>query len=190
MKQKSLFHPKYLGILAVLGALLILINLMTGTFIVMATGIFVAGAFVMFSIHSFFLAFTRLLIKRFWSATIMSTVIAVLALATPIVGPPGFAPKIPILILIGLSTDIVFSFLKKRELLASIIFGLVYGLITPVLVVLAFKLFLPPPAVEKFLKIFPILLGIAWAEGILGGYIAYTVYKKIESYPLIRRIQS
>ena len=186
---KSIFSPVQLAVVAAMAVLMFLIFLATGNLIVEATGIPVSGGFAMFFLFTLVAVFTRLVLNRFGSATLMALVFGILGLSAPLLGPPGFFPKLIIIVVIGLMFDISFAILGKWEKTASVIAGLLHCYLGLGTIILIFELFLPPVALAAFLTLVPYFLAIIWIEGILGGLIGWWIYNRLRNRAVIQRIQ-
>ncbi len=136
------------------------------------------------------LIITLLVINTFGAAAIYMTILGVLLLPLPIQGIPGFAPKIILLGLGGLSADIIYSFLKRNKLIASVLVG---GIEVPLAWILLFKTgrWFGIGGMEQFAKILSTPIGIvsAFTAGGVGGLLGYGIYYKIKDSHAVKRIQ-
>jgi hypothetical protein len=185
----SLFNPVKLGAIGALGILILVVNLLTGTLVVMATGIMASGAFLMMILGPLLYVLSRLILPKFGAATLVGLVYGVASLAFPIMGPPGFFPKLIIAAGEGFGVDIVFLIIKNKDKLASIIAGLVGDYLAMFFLVGSFKLFLPPAVSEGFLKMLPAVLIAILFLGTLGGYLAWLIFQKIKDRKVIVKLQ-
>jgi hypothetical protein len=173
-----------------MGVLLFIINVASGLLIVMATGIPLAGAVVMAFIVGILWALTALIIPLFPSVTIMTFVYGVLALPTPISGPPGFVPKILVTVSAGITVDIIMLLLRKRNEKVGVVTASAIGAIVAMAVFGAtFYLFLPETVLKKFLPVFPILFAISVIEAIPGAYVGYKIFQKIRTRSIVVRLR-
>ena len=88
--------------------------------IVIATGIPLAGAIIMGLFVGIIIALTELILPIFPSATIMTLVYGILAIPTPISGPPGFLPKVLIVASAGFVADVVMCLVFWLRLLGEV----------------------------------------------------------------------
>jgi len=175
---------------AAMGVLLFIINAATGLLIVMATGIPLAGAVVMGFIVGILLALTALVIPLFPSVTIMGFVYSVLALATPISGPPGFVPKILVVTSAGIVADLTMLSLRRKSEKAGAILAATLGMIVAMIVFAAtFYFFLPKDVFEKFITVFPIVFVVSVIEAAFGGYVGYKIFQKIRTRSIVVRLR-
>lgn len=189
MTEKISWNTTRLGAISALGVLLFIINALTGMLIVLATGIPAGGAVIMLFIVPMMLVLYAFLIPLFPSCTIASLVWGILALAVPILGPPGFLPKIIITIAFGLGCDIPMFFLRKREKLATVIssWGSTYsGAIVNAII---FILFLPSELIAKALPLFWPVMGLIVVFSPLGGLCGWKIFDKIRERAIVVRLR-
>lgn len=136
------------------------------------------------------LTIVLLVINTFGAAAIYMTILGILLLPLPISGIPGFAPKVILLGLGGLSADIIYSFFKRNRLIASVLVG---GIEVPLAWILLFKTghWFGIGGMEQFAKILSTPLGIsgAFTAGGAGGLLGYGIYYKIKDSHAVKRIQ-
>lgn len=173
---------------ATFGTLMLLANLSTGTLIVLATGIPGSGGVVMFFLYTLLAVLARLVIGRFGAATLSSLVFGALGLAFPILGPPGFLPKLIVTLALGLLVDLSFALTPRRERWGSLLAGLLVGYAGLAMIALMFRVFLPE-LYPGFMRFFSIFLAINWAEGLLGGWLAWLFYRRIKNRYAVRQIR-
>lgn len=188
-QAESIFRPVQLAVAAAMGVLILLVNLAIGVPIIEATGIPASGGFVMYFFFTLITVFTRLVFNRFGGATLAAFIFSVLALAAPILGPPGFLPKIILAVVFGLLVDVSFVIFPNNEKAASILAGLLYPYVGLGAILLIFYLFLPPEPFAALLSVVPIFLAINWILGILGGLTGWWIYDRIRNRAVIQRIQ-
>jgi hypothetical protein len=187
--HRSIFRPIQLAAAASLGVLIFLLNLATGTLIVQATGIPVSGGFVMFFLFTAVAVFARLIFGRFGGATLAAIVFGVLGLGAPVLGPPGFFPKVIIVLVLGLLVDISFALVRNKPKVSSMLAGILVCYAGLGAILLIFKVFLPPQPYAAFFKIVPYFLAVNWAEGIVGGLLGWFIYNKLKDRQVVRRVQ-
>jgi len=174
---------------AAIGALLFIINVCTGMLIVIATGIPLAGAIIMGLFVGIIIALTELILPIFPSATIMTLVYGILAIPTPISGPPGFLPKVLIVASAGFVADVVMSFFRKNEKIGVIISTIIASVVAFIIFLLAFYIFLPKDLFAKFFSVFHILLVVCVIEGAIGAYIGWIIFDKIKDRNIVKRLR-
>lgn len=172
-----------------LGVMLLVLTLV-GTGINAVTGVTHYGGSLNSIMYSAVAIISLMLIKRFGSATITFAIFGILAIPLPILFTTGFLPKVLIAITGGLIADVIYFFLKKRPLLASLLIG------GPILYFFSLMLFLIAPILDLPAKevatkfIFsPIAIGGSLIIGALGGYLGLIVFRKVENTALVKRIQ-
>lgn len=167
------------------------IGSLAGGFLVALTGIPGAGGFISPFFVMIVVIFALLVIRKFWTATIGTVIYSFLVLPTPIFGPPGFLPKILIIVALGIWIDMVYFLFKKNDRLASVMTGILSALVVPLLL-MSIGLLFNMPGIDKFIKVllspFPIIFSAA--IGAVGGYIGYLLYNKLKNTAIVRRIQA
>lgn len=191
--QSSLFSPARLGTIGALGTLLLIINLGTGTLVVLVTGVMAAGVLLMTFFAPMMYVISRLIINRFGAGILVGLVYSVIALGFPIMGPPGFVPKLLTGVGYGLITDTVFALLRHREKIASVMAGLLDNLLGMGILLATFKLFLPPTISEKTFKLLlgklPMFIAALIILGGVGGFVGWLIYNGIRNRAIVRRLQ-
>lgn len=191
--KSSIFTPVRLGAIGALGVLLLLINLGTGTLVVLVTGIMAAGAFLMTFFGPMMYVISRLIIGRFGTGTLAGLVYSLIALGFPIMGPPGFVPKLLTGIGYGLITDAVFAIWQRKEKIASMIAGILSDLLGMGILLVTFRVFLPPAISEKTFALFlgklPMVIVLLVILGGAGGFVGWLIYNEIRNRAIVRRLQ-
>ena len=185
--------PVVLAVVAGFGVLFTLINFATGAAIATAVGVPAAGGVVMFFLLPAVILLFRHILNRFYAATLVLGVFGFVALATPILGPPGFLPKVLIALAFGMIIDGAYNvtaFLGDRLVLRSAIAGIAFGYAGCAVIYLVFMCFLPPEPFEAFKKLLKLYLVLNLFEGALGGATAAYLYRKVEKRPAIRGFQT
>jgi len=176
---KQLPRPttRQLVLLSFLGGFIYVVNLLSGLLIVSATGIPFSGAFIMFFLYGCVAVFARETAGWGLSATWYSLVFGVLALLSPVLGPPAFLPKLAILAGMGLLVDLSYLVIPKTKA-ASIVGGILVAYGGLGLIVLALALFLRP-AYDRFLPLIPWFLGVNWVQGLLAGLTGHALAAEV-----------
>lgn len=172
------------------GALRLVLSL-PGVVLAAITGIpFLQGA-INFPIIAIMFAITPLVIGEFGAVIVMALVVNILAIPLPLIGPPGFLPKIVVGVAYGIVADIVYALLKRNKKLAAIAVGAVIDGFAPVIDFSMWSLLSVPGAAEAarvFLS--PIYIVIGFMFGGVFGYIAWFIYTKLRNTTVIKRIQA
>jgi hypothetical protein len=129
-------------------------------------------------------------VNQFGTATITRTILGVLVLPLPVIGIPGFLPKVGIAAIVGIVADLLYFSLKRRKKLASFIVGgasEVCYLFTMIGIGRQFRM----PGIEKMVYLMFSPLGVVGAVlvGGFSGYFGYVFYNKIKDSTVVRRIQ-
>jgi hypothetical protein len=159
----------------------------------------VVGFFAMSGIINMFVqaaVFTSacLILRKFGAGAITGSVFAILALPLPLLGTPGFLPKVIMGFLVGLVADTTFYLLRRRERLAAFATGAATQFILGFLFAGFGRLF-GIQGFEKFPKFLTTLPGAfipAVIVGLFGGgagYFGWVIYRKIENACIVKRIQ-
>lgn len=179
--------------LVVLAGLVVLgfIASLAGGFLIAITGIPGAGGFITPFLVMIVVIFALLVIRKFWTATIGCIIYGILALPTPMFGPPGFLPKILIIVGLGIWIDIVYFFFRKNDRLAPIMIGVLSAPIVSLLLI-GIGLLFNMPGIDKFINILlsPFFVALTSILGATGGYIGYLFYNRLKNTSIVRRIQA
>jgi len=188
--KKSKWSIIKLGAVAAI-AILDLLGGITGGIIQSALGIPGAAGIIMIFYGPLIYVLCGLLIQKFGAITLMMFIFSVFALPLPALGTPGFLPKILIAVIIGLVADLVFKIFREKEKIAV----LIIGAISPPLFQLSIygvSFLFGVPGIERLAKFLfsPItILGIM-IVGVIGAYLGYLIYQKIENTAVVKRIQA
>jgi len=178
-----------LGAASAWGVLGFVLNVGIGLPIILATGI-PAGAFpVMLFLFPMMVIMCGLLIPLFPSCTIAMAVWLILALSVPIMGPPGFLPKIIVGVGAGLVLDVFLLFLRNRERIASIVGGLLVDIVALALAASIFYFFLPAEAAMKFIKLLTLAFVLAVILGPAGGFVGWKIFDRIRDRAIVVRLR-
>jgi len=172
-----------------LGALWAISNIL-GAAVSAITGILGAGGLINTFFGGMLLAFCCLLVRKFGSATIAAFVFSIIALPLPVLGTPGFFPKLIIGISTGLICDIIYLLLKKNERISAVAVGVGQEVVIAFEVV-GFGLLFSIPGIEKAAKLLfstPAIFILSLIGGI-GGYVGYIAFNKLRNTAVVRRIQ-
>lgn len=171
-----------------LGVLLLVLAL-AGSTVTAVTGVPGAGGIINIFISGAMFAFCCLLLKQFGSATLMGVIYGICAIPLPLLGTPGFLPKIVIGTLAGLIADCLYALLKRHERIAAPVIG-AFSQIFIGLSILGLGLLFSLPGIEKFLKILsPIALVSSLLFGAAAGYVGYLIFSRLRETAVVRKIQ-
>lgn len=159
--------------------------------ITVTTGIMMASGAITAIVGPLLLAICLLLINRFGAGFIYLTLVGILDLPLAISGPPGFLPKIPIFMSMGLLADLLYLVFKKRSksIAVSIIGG--FDNVYLAFAVIVVGLLVGLPGIEKVATIvpLPIFTVALCAVGAISGYSGHLIYQKIKNTAVVKRIQ-
>lgn len=162
--------------------------LLFGAAITAITGIPGGGGIINIFVWGMMFAFCCLLIRQFGCATVMSFVTSIIAIPLPLLGTPGFLPKIAIGISVGLIADCLYALLKRKEKLAAFVVGAIPTTLIG-LEILGLGLLFSIPGIEQFAKFLSIPVAIgSLAFGAFGGYIGYRIFSNLRDTAVVKRI--
>ncbi len=173
------FKAKQLIFIALMAVLLFVINLVFGSILIAATGIPMANAIFSGITFGIFVLLMVRTLPKFWTFTLFFLIYSILEIPTPLGGAPGFWPKIPINVLVGLAAD---SFLLSTKYKKWSYFVGFYVLAT--VNTLAFIFFMKMfnvPGVEKLAAILWWLIPVYWVLGTIGILIGEAIYNKLKN---------
>lgn len=123
---------------------------------------------------------------RRWRILLMQSLFAILVIPTFLLGTPfDVLPRL-IIIIHGIQGDVIlntfYGFFEKRGKLLwwSIFVSVEYFIVSPFLSIIWFSILFPPAFVTLFINTIFLLFPLSIAESILGGYVAYKIYQRIE----------
>ncbi|OGD83357.1 hypothetical protein A2165_00975 [Candidatus Curtissbacteria bacterium RBG_13_40_7] len=162
-----------------------------GGIIASATGFPATAGVINFLILGVFMVLTCRILPLFGSATLMSTIFAILAVPLPVGGgPAGFLPKILIGLTVGLSADLLNLYFRRKPILGALLIGGIPNMMIAFLIVYIGLLF-GAQGIEETIKRFSLLTfgPLALVSGSIAGYIGQLIYKKVEMTSVVKRIQ-
>ncbi|MBT4351717.1 hypothetical protein HOD20_04255 [archaeon] len=131
-----------------------------------------------------------LIINRFGSGTMMYSILSILAIPLPLLGPSGLILKVPMIMLSGVIADLIYLIFKSNKLLFSLFVG------GPILyfysyMLAQFSIMLDIPGFDLTIKLLSTPLGIVLnlLFGAIFGYVGYLIYNKIKNTSIVKRIQ-
>lgn len=154
------------------------------------TGVTGAGGAISFIFSAITWVLVCFIVQEFWSATLLGLVYGFLSIGLPIFGPPGFAPKILLVGMMGLAVDAIYAFLKKNEKICALAIGAISQGILPPIVLSSLTLVRIPGSEAIFMALpLPLMIIGGLFGGATAGFIGYILYKKLENTAVVKRIQ-
>ncbi|MEM2107865.1 MAG: hypothetical protein QXL10_01080 [Candidatus Bathyarchaeia archaeon] len=123
-----------------------------------------------------------------WRFFVQFTIFTFLIIPTYLGGSPFFVPSRIHFIITALIADLVLnSFYKRARVhnklkLWSVLGTLLFWVMMPFFALLMQPLFYPPEAVAAFANVILLLLPVIIAESIAGGYLGYTIYRRVGKF--------
>lgn len=181
------FSTKQLIFLALIGAILFIMDLVISTVIDAVTGMQGAGYLVIGIFFIMIAVIGGLIIPKFGVFALMALIYALLAIPTNVFGPPGIL-KVPIAFIVGLIIDlIIYSFKYKKS---GYYLGAIIGNVLSLILFVWTFLLLGLPGIESlmpYLWSFSILYGI---EAVIGTWLGYIIFnKKLKNLKIIKQIE-
>lgn len=183
----SIFSTKELIFIALMAALLFVLNFTVGAGIIAVTGIPGSSAFITGITNLIFITFIALVVRKFGVLSLFYFVYGIIALPTHMAGgPPGFIWKVPLLVISAFLLDILLHFTKFRKV------GFIIGL--PVLTIFGFGSYLVVyyllgmPEFEKLYGVIFIMSIIFIVLGYIGMWLGFVLYNKMKNKRIIRNI--
>ena len=159
-----------------------------GSAILMATGIPASGGLANMFAAIFIAVIGFKIVDKFGAATVFFTVMGVLAIPTPIMGPPG-VHKVGVMFLMGLIFDIVL-FIFKRKNVGYLIGAAITGVDGAIFIYMLLVLLGLPGAglLRPMLIPFSIIYAIL---GLVGAYTGLLIYdKKLKHLSVVQSLKS
>ena len=181
------FQTRELIFIALMAALLFVVNFSIGEGIIVATGIPGASGFITGITNVLFITFVALNLRKFGAVSLLYLVYGIIALPTHMAGgPPGFILKIPVLVLIALSYEIIIYFARFKKI------GFIIGL--PIFVIFGMMLYLGTyyllgmPEFNKMYGAALTLTIVFTIFGYLGLWLGFLLYNRLKDKRIIRQI--
>lgn len=159
-----------------------------GSGVQILTGVAGGAALVMGVLGAMCMTLSNLIMRKFGAATFMVLIYSILALPLPVIGTPGFFPKIIIATGGGFIADIVFWILRKKITIAALFTG-AFGQLTITILFFSLGVLFKMPGINAVLRLVILSCVVVFILAIFGGWLGLYVYKKIENTALIKRIQ-
>lgn len=175
------------GALAVLDVVIILFSQM----LTLSTGISMASGAILIFTEPILIIICLSIINKFGAATIFMAIISLLTLPTTYSGPPGFLPKIIVIIGLGFAIDSIYWLFKKSpKILTALIIGAIVPFWYTYGIIFVGKLF-NIPGIDRILNLLPtpVFLIAMLMAGALAGYLGHLSYQKIKNTSVVIRIQ-
>lgn len=179
------FTTKELIFIALMSALLIVVNLVFG--VVLETISIEAAEFITGLTNTIFIAFVALTFKRLGALSLFYLIYSLLTLPFPLGGgPPGFFLKIPLLVIPIIFFDLILYFTNFQK--SGFIIGLPIFIIILALTHLAIFYLLNMPQFNMLLKAIWILVIGLIVLGYVGISLGFTLYNKLKNKRIIQQI--
>ncbi|MDO8661539.1 MAG: MptD family putative ECF transporter S component [Candidatus Woesearchaeota archaeon] len=182
-----MFTIRQLIFIALMSALLFVVNLTIGSGIIALTGIPGGSAFVTGISNLVVIVFVALTLKKFGSLSLLYLIYGLLALPTDMAGgPPGFIWKIPLLVVPTLLFDYIIwqsNYAKK---------GFIIGF--PFFTVFGFALYLGTfwllgmPEFSRMYNAFALLAIVFIVLGYFGMWLGFMLYNRLKNSAVLRQI--
>ena len=184
------FNTKDLIVIALLAGLYVAFAL-AGAILQTILEFPMASAIINIFISSAVVVLTCLIIKKFGAAILMLLIYSVVAIPLPVLGTPGFLPKVIIGLIAGLIADSIYNIFKRNEKVTSIIIGSAVQ-IAMGFMILGFGYLFSIPNLEKVIGLFlsPLIIIATIIIGGFSGYLGYFIYQKIKNKAFIKQLQS
>ncbi|MBI5065391.1 hypothetical protein HZA97_04075 [Candidatus Woesearchaeota archaeon] len=183
------FKTKELIFIALMSALLFIVNFSMGAGIIAVTGIPGGSAFITGITNLIVITFVALTLKKVGSLTLLYFIYGIIALPTPMAGgPPGFMLKIPLLALSAFLFEIVMYFSNYKKI------GFILGL--PVFTIFGFATylltywFLGMPEFDKMYSAFLALAVIFIVLGYIGMWLGFIVHNRLKNKRILSQISA
>lgn len=172
-----------------LAVLLVVLELGGGA-IAGVTGIPGTSGFFNAIVEEMLVVICLFVIDEFGAATLMRLILGILVLPLPIIGTPGFLPKIAIAGVIGLISDVLYLPLKRYKWVAACVIGAVSEIYYAPAIVAIGRL-VGMPGVEEMaqLMLSPLILVGALVIGAISGLLGWVIYSRIRDTAAVIRIR-
>lgn len=183
------FSTKQLIFIALMAALLLILNLILGGALIAITGVPLANGIITGITFGLFLVLMLLTLPKFGTFTLFLLVYAILELPTSLGGAPGFWPKIPINVLTGLAGDLFLLAVGYNKKWAHFI-GFYILITVNTFVFVFFMKLLGLPNVDKLIAMLWWFLPLYWILGSVGILLGYSLHKRIKNNKTYMQIKS
>ncbi len=154
------------------------------------TGVPYAQGFVNAPVIGIMYPLVPLLIRRVGAVTLWALIMNILAIPLPLIGPPGFLPKVIVGVAYGLVAEAAYIIFRRNLKVAAIAIGAVsFGTSPPLEFYMWSVLGVPGLANAVKWALSPAWIAIGLLAGGFFGWLAYVIYKKVENTAVVRRIQ-
>ena len=120
---------------------------------------------------------------------LVATLYGILTLPFPSLGGPGFLPKVVIVFIAGLVTEVIYHLTRKNKKVSAVIMAIIFPLSTGVSLIYIGTI-AGIPGMEKTAQLLfsPILIPYIIVFGLLG-LLSLWIYGKLEKTAVVQRIQ-
>jgi hypothetical protein len=181
------FKTKELIFIALVAAFAFVIMFSLAGTINVITGTPLIGGLALNIIFSFIVATALLVVRKFGAASLMVLIYAGFSIPTTNFGPPGVY-KLLMGLIVGIIIDVILFYANYKKVAYYIGMGLIFLLSVPLLYV--FLILLQMPAAEKIASLIFPLMGVYLVEALIGTWLGFKFYKRIENKSFIKQIQS
>lgn len=180
------FNTRQLVFMALMGAVFFLMDFLVSTAVDAATGVPGAGYAVVSVLFIALATLAGLILEKFGMITIMALIYAIIAIPTPVYGPPGLF-KVAMAVATGLIMDLIIAGFSFRKI--GFYLGMAIGNMASVLLYVWTGRLLGLPGTEALVAsmwLFTVIYGI---EAVPGVWIGYFVHNRIKHKPIVRQIR-
>lgn len=181
------FKTKQLIFITLIGVLLFLMELLIATVLDVIIGVPGAGFLVVIIFFGALAVVGGLVVRKFGTFTLMSLIYSVLAIPTPVFGPPGFY-KVLAALVVGLFADVMVSIFGYRKI--GYYLGLVIGNLMGLVFFAAAFVWLGFPESNQILSQFWFLFILYAIEAAIGVWLGFWIYGKIKNKKVVREISN
>jgi len=181
------FETKELITIGLVGALMFVLCFIFGSILNIATGNPGASAFITQIIQAILITILVVIFRKPGVATYMWLIYGILAIPTTLWGGLPGIYKVIMALVTGISFDTVVYLFKYKKW--SFYLG---GMVTYIIVIplmIWFYYLLNVPGKEVALSLLPIMLVICVIEYVIGTFIGFKIYKKIENKQVIQNLK-
>jgi hypothetical protein len=175
--------------IALMAALVFVVNFSVGEWLVAATGVPGGSGFVTGFTNGLFITVTALILRKFGSITLVGLIYGILALPTNMAGgPPGFIWKLPLIVLTVLLAESIIHFMSYRKsgFFIALAVGNAFSMAS-----LAFVFWmLGMSEFEKLMGVVYVLYGMFVVLGFIGIVVGFVVYARLKSKRWVLLLQN
>ena len=183
------FTTKQLIFIALMAALLFVVNFTIGAGIIAVTEIPASSGFITGLTNVLVVTFVALTMRKFGALSLLYLVYGILALPTFMAGgPPGFVWKIPMLVLSAFIFESGLWFFRYKKY--GFIISLPIFVVTGLLIYLGGFWLFGIPGLDKFIQAIPVFLVLFIMLGYLGMWLGFKLFNKFKNKRILQQITS